>query len=167
MHKSCRRVSVRILINFPRHNAVDALQRFSPRHFFSVCAFLSRPHLPPSSHLRLSTNSIDCVGNFFNSYFKKRKSPTGSLTTVNIELFSFMYTRLCFVKTRRVFRHTIASTRSPGEPNRVLFDRKYAPERVREILGYQLFNRVGRFNPRNSQMFEFNRGNHVDTRPAL
>lgn len=116
MHKSCRRVSARILINFPRHNAVDALQRFSPRRFFSVCAFLSRLHVPPSSHLRLSTNSIDCVGKFFNSYFKKRKSPRGCLTTVNIELFSFMYTRLCFVKTRRVFRHTIASTRLPDRP---------------------------------------------------
>ena len=40
-------------------------------------------------------------------------------------------------------------------------------ERERERLGYQLFNRVGRFNPRNSQMLKFSRGNHVETHPAL
>lgn len=150
MHKSCRRVSAansdKFLPSQCTRTHCGGSRFFSARTFPSF--FLSASCTTPV----FRANLVDDVRNFPSLYFGARKSPCeapgdGAYQS-SLSLYTFVVTTRdrAFQRSRSHQAH-----RSPEG----------------EIMGYRLFNQVGRLDPRNGQTFKFSSSDSVQTRPAL
>lgn len=127
MHKSYCRIFARILMSSSSHRRIATRLSFLLSH--ALCSLLR-------------INSIDYVRNFSSLYFGAQKSPVGQSAIHRISclfIFSSLFHEIeldiheCFhAITEREYRSTEG-----------------------EIIGYRLFNQIGRFDSRSDQMLKF------------
>lgn len=172
MHKSCRRVPANS-DKFPRRDAADALQRLSPNgHFFPAsaspasffstlfCRFFS---LFSSVRLPCKLDRLRRAPREETSPACTREGgrvPRESSATVYMteSLYLHALARLLLSRIRRQNMHARACTALGARTRRTGQPRVYREHaRETDIFGSVgcLFNRVGRFDPRNSRMFKF------------